>query len=103
MKKVLFALAALFYLSVTVVAQHDTHTELHTYPNPFVESVVVSTSFNSGYVNIYTLEGRCVYSNQFGSNHFELGADLPTGIYIMMLYCAEDERNRQTIKIVKQH
>jgi hypothetical protein len=66
--------------------------------------VTVSTSFNSGYVSIYTLEGREVYTNQFGSNHFELDmADLPIGIYVMVLYCAEDERNRQMVKIVKQH
>lgn len=101
MKKVLFFIAALFCLSLSANAQHD-HVELQAYPNPFVESVTVSTSFESGYVGIYTLEGRCIYTNQFTSNHFELGlGEIPTGVYLMVLYCSEDERNRQTIKIVK--
>lgn len=106
MKKVLL-FAVFICVAMMGVSQHDTHeavthkVELTAYPNPFVESVTVSTSFESGYVNIYDLEGKCVFTEKFGSHEFELGLGaLSGGIFFMVVYC-EDEQNKAVIKIVK--
>lgn len=103
MKKLLI-LAAMFCTSFLATAQHDVEThgavKLEVYPNPFVESLIISSESESGYVNIYTLDGKCLFTDKYESKEFELSLpEIPVGIYLLVLYT--DERERLTRKIVK--
>lgn len=74
--------------------------DLSVYPNPFIDRLIIESTFPQTHISILNVLGELVYSETLVSSKMDVNLSfLPIGIYFLKI---RNGSSQQTIKIIKQ-